>query len=339
MRIPALVGPLLAVGGCQLLWPVGDYAGEPAGSSDASVNGGAGGAGTGGGAGSDASAAGAGGSLGGAAGNVSSGRLADSETVFCTDGTQAAPCPAPGALLHGQDGNYLIDVPSYSGDSVSAVESVTTLEFEVSGASYLTYAAAVDRCNNLTKAGHDDWRLPSVLELLTVADFGASGLFINGGVFPLVVAENYRASELAPGDGGPAGEWAFQFGTGVMGDGLPGGSVRSFCVRGPQLYSGTWDTSDPDVAVDGRTGLYWQRKSNPNSEWAAALATCRALVDTKLGGYADWRLPSIKELLSIVDRSKKIQPWIRSLSPTRYPSVSGPPHQIQKTRPRCFSFT
>ncbi len=53
---------------------------------------------------------------------------------------------------------------------------------------------------------------------------------------------------------------------------------------------------------DNNTGLVWEVKTNANKRdkytWAEAQAHCAALV---LGGYDDWRLPTVKELASLVD--------------------------------------
>lgn len=57
------------------------------------------------------------------------------------------------------------------------------------------------------------------------------------------------------------------------------------------------------VVVDGRTGLVWQddtAAASTTATWGNAITTCEAL---SLGGYTDWRLPTINELKSIRDTS------------------------------------
>jgi hypothetical protein len=45
----------------------------------------------------------------------------------------------------------------------------------------------------------------------------------------------------------------------------------------------------------------WQQATAPGTyNWSNAITYCENLV---LGGYSDWRLPSIKELSTLVDRS------------------------------------
>jgi hypothetical protein len=60
------------------------------------------------------------------------------------------------------------------------------------------------------------------------------------------------------------------------------------------------DNGDGTI-TDNCTGLMWQKESAPNPgswTWQNALKYCDNL---KLAGYEDWRLPNIRELLSMVD--------------------------------------
>lgn len=57
------------------------------------------------------------------------------------------------------------------------------------------------------------------------------------------------------------------------------------------------------VVLDTQTKLMWQDDAiGTTVTWEAALQRCEALT---LASYSDWRLPSINELRSIIDRSKK----------------------------------
>ena len=66
-------------------------------------------------------------------------------------------------------------------------------------------------------------------------------------------------------------------------------------------------TKSNGMVTDSKTGLIWQDEYSDNnntiksSSWQDAIDYCEALT---LGGNNDWRLPNIKELLSIVDYSK-----------------------------------
>ena len=66
-----------------------------------------------------------------------------------------------------------------------------------------------------------------------------------------------------------------------------------------------------DTFTDVKTGLTWQdnfASETVEKNWSDAKEYCRNL---NLDGYSDWRLPSVKELQSIVDITKH-QPAIKS---------------------------
>jgi hypothetical protein len=61
------------------------------------------------------------------------------------------------------------------------------------------------------------------------------------------------------------------------------------------------DNGDGTV-TDNNTGLIWQQNTN-SGRWADAVTYCDNLVLPPTNGYEDWRLPTKKELMSIVDYS------------------------------------
>ena len=70
-------------------------------------------------------------------------------------------------------------------------------------------------------------------------------------------------------------------------------------------------TVDGDTVHDALTGLVWTRETlaGGRRKWADAK---RVAADCRIGGFTDWRLPTIKELLSIVDYERS-QPAIDSV--------------------------
>jgi len=59
-----------------------------------------------------------------------------------------------------------------------------------------------------------------------------------------------------------------------------------------------------DTFTDAKTGLIWQDNKDAQTikkSWSGAKEYCKNLI---LDGHNDWRLPSIKELQSIVDITK-----------------------------------
>ncbi|XXT25569.1 DUF1566 domain-containing protein [Sorangium sp. So ce429] len=91
-------------------------------------------------------------------------------------------CPGPGEPFFGQDGNYLIDVPSYADGDGVVTDSVTGLVWEkvIEDVSF-EHVGALEHCAALAEAevgGRTDWRLPTRREIVSLLDFGhATGLF------------------------------------------------------------------------------------------------------------------------------------------------------------------
>jgi len=75
------------------------------------------------------------------------------------------------------------------------------------------------------------------------------------------------------------------------------------------------DNGDGTV-TDTCTGLMWQKTPPPGTRsWQSALAYCE---DLDLAGYGDWRLPNVRELLSILDYGV----WAPSLDPVFHPGTA-----------------
>ena len=92
--------------------------------------------------------------------------------------------------------------------------------------------------------------------------------------------------------------------------------MQSFSLRGNTVH-------------DVRTGLIWTRDADPagnHHTWRAALALINTLNERKWGGFADWRLPNIRELESLVDIG------------THSPALS-PGHPFQRVREAYWSST
>ena len=87
--------------------------------------------------------------------------------------------------------------------------------------------------------------------------------------------------------------------------------TSTLCAAEPQIESAVEVPAnvqshfkiDGDVVTDVLTGLMWTRENVPGGRksWADAKKAAAAIT---IGGYTDWRLPTIRELLSIVDYEK-----------------------------------
>ncbi len=194
--------------------------------------------------------------------------------------------------------------------------------------------------DDLEIGGYTDWRLPTIKELYSI-------LNSNGELIPqnlenskpyldtvyfdfkyddhLAFAGQYWSSTKYVK--GPIqnikieGAFGFNFAdghikayeTGLYYDGTegvenPGNYVRA--VRGKENVYGVNNFVDnkDETITDKATGLMWQKVDDGNTyNWIDALQIAK---NSKIAGYADWRLPNTKELQSIVDYDKKTIPAI-----------------------------
>ena len=253
--------------------------------------------------------------------------MPDSKTRVCMTlaGTPGA-CPASGTLGYGQDGNYLINPPGFTTVGVTEgearLDNVTGLTWQKDIAGTYTWAEAQAYCDAIYAAGIDDWRLPSIIELVSLLDVGRAWPAIDFAAFPGPVGSPNAYGgfwSATPGAIGVATAWYVAFTDGIIartGTG-PTAKAKVRCVSGgapavaapapPGRYtcggvSPCLATTTGDTVTDTGTGLMWQRNLVVNLQlWRNALTMCEGLT---LDGYTDWRLPNVKELHTIVDRSR-----------------------------------
>lgn len=72
-----------------------------------------------------------------------------------------------------------------------------------------------------------------------------------------------------------------------------------------QLTASDYTDNGDGTITDNVTGLMWQSSPHQNKKftWEQAMNGLNAFNEEKLGGYSDWRIPTIKELYSIIQFS------------------------------------
>ena len=155
--------------------------------------------------------------------------------------------------------------------------------------------------SNLTLAGHKDWRLPTIKELITIIDYEAVGPTIDSNFFPGTEAslnptvyywsstEKNNSIYHAWGVNFFSGYIAFPFKS-------PGNYAR--CVRGHSLEFNAFTDNGDGTTTHNNTKLMWQKDSGGEMDWESAIQYCENLT---LAGYNEWRLPNIKELSTLTD--------------------------------------
>ena len=204
------------------------------------------------------------------------------------------------------------------------------------------------KLNRAKFGGFDDWRLPSIKELYSL--FNACGTdpsgpggndtsrltpFIDTNFFKFAygdtrTGERVIDSQYASGTkyvGKGARGFAKLFGVNFA-DGrikgydlfMPGGRMEKtffvLCVRGNPSYGKNDFYDNRDGAITDRaTGLMWSKSDSGQSmNWQNALAWVQKKNAEEYLGHDDWRLPSVKELQSIVD-------YTRSPDTTHSPAI------------------
>jgi hypothetical protein len=207
----------------------------------------------------------------------------------------------------------------------------------------LTFAQAKSlpaKLNAAKFSGFTDWRLPTIKELYSLFDgrgtdpsgpsnADTSGLtaFIDTKFFKFVYGDTstgervidsqYASSTLyvgkSPRSGGGDKLFGVNFADGrIKGYDLrmPGGGTEKgffvICVRGNPAYGKNdfHDNGDGTI-TDRATGLVWSKSdSGKGMNWQEALAWAQRKNAEKFLGHDDWRLPSVKELQSIVDYTR-----------------------------------
>jgi hypothetical protein len=198
--------------------------------------------------------------------------------------------------------------------------SVSYLELSDEGRVVATLAE--NYCSEVSWGGYEDWRLPSRIELVSLIDFTRFEPAIDSSVFPDTWLPSTSSDFLSSSRGPRENQmWAIDFRLGESQ--VIGPRVR--CVRteaaqnaaSPRyLAAGEGATQ---TVTDQATDLVWQRTPSDQQFTFAAAQTYCAELEIADGGF---RVPSIKELATIVDESKLEEPAI-DLEVFETPAIKG----------------
>jgi hypothetical protein len=200
---------------------------------------------------------------------------------------------APEPFSYRRDGGAL---QVTAADAVTALDPRTGLTWQRRASpSSMTAAQAQQWCAQAPTDGAP-WRLPSRLELATVVDFNANSPAIDVATFPEAPLEIFWSA--SPVAGTPGAFWGVHLRYGESAVAVGDVLGRARCVRGERPSPRPLRV-EPDAVVDDRTALRWRRRPDgAAADHAGAAATCAALG----GGH---RLPTVLELLSIVDAARR----------------------------------
>ena len=241
----------------------------------------------------------------------------------CYNASSSITCPASpsgtedGYNFYGQDAQFTgkCTAQSFTASSNVIVDNNTGLTWEKSpSSSTYTWDNRATHCNELNTsnyAGKSNWRVPNMLEILTIADNSRYNPAINMSIFPDMPADVYLWLS-----GQYSSDQGHRFGTynGYAGYNSKTSTYKVLCVSGSELtaaISSDFATSSNGKTVtDNRTGLMWQKEYVTGKTWRQALAYCQNLNAEGYGGYSSgWRLPNKNELASLLDPGKSSAPY------------------------------
>jgi hypothetical protein len=190
--------------------------------------------------------------------------------------------------------------PAFARDGDVVRDLVTGLMWQARVSFRGPYDIGATYCDDLSLAGEDDWRLPTVIEIISI--FGASlspALDVNGFPDEMLDQDIWAAKVQSGGE-----DIAYSVVTGGLGSVLKW-NLREWtnlifsarCVRGGHLPSGPRYVIDEreGTVQDNWTRLVWKRAQEDGTfSREGASRRCEALGE-------GWRLPTAKELVTLVD--------------------------------------
>lgn len=187
------------------------------------------------------------------------------------------------------------EVPTLVPDGAVLKDAATGLTWERTSTPVTGLQRAADHCAHLAATDHCGWRLPSVNELLT---------WVN-----LQVPQDGSTAAPSAGLQWSSTQRVLESGTLAFGVDGASGAVKGLpadppapswvrCVRGEvEATEGRFDVGS-DVVLDQVTGLAWLAAPGGLRPWDEANAACESAT---LGGHGDWRLPTFKEAVAVMD--------------------------------------
>ncbi len=260
--------------------------------------------------------------------------IVDTGQTDCYDTTSAIPC---GDALAGQDAQYTGYETRYTDNGDGTVtDEVTGLMWQQDPGAKKTWSVANASASTFVLAGRHDWRLPTVKELYSLILFDGtdpsscmmSGScesipFMDDDVFAFSYGDESAGERMIDSQWATAslyvdeGQMAEMFGVNFADGRIKGYPTSNFGPEGQKTYFTIYVRGNEDYGVndlqdngdgtvtDRATGLTWLQQDSGHllgdageMDWPDALAWAEGL---EFAGHDDWRLPSAKELQSIVD--------------------------------------
>ncbi len=242
----------------------------------------------------------------------------------CVSSASVIGCPGTagstecGTLSYcGQDAQYPdLDrhwIVQGDGEEKMVIDSATGVVYQMAAVEKPDYQHAAAYCESLIYAGHSDWVLPSLFELLNMMDYGKNLPAIDTSIFQTQQSMSTGMfGSATPVYGQSSRHWAVNI---IDGTDFPmddAGSTQHYFVRCVRSTIGRQpdnrfltlhtESNTKKAILDQATGLIWNTKTGTGLNWRAALSYCEQL---ECCNNSDWRLPNVNELRSLLDMTKK----------------------------------
>ena len=220
------------------------------------------------------------------------------------------------------------------------------------GGDYCNTERYIARVNLAGLCGYNDWRLPTIKELESIAHHEQYDPAVDKDYYPNTsnstfwsISPNAASSDFAWGVGFSRGETYNDLHRGnhlrvrLARGGKPFDpqAQADHCMSGipPANPDSIYDDNENGTLTDTRTGLTWKRCSEGQTwtgstcsgsaspfSWAQALEHAQSHV---YAGHNDWRLPNVKELRSLVEECRS-KPSINETMFPNTPNSAGSPY-------------
>lgn len=255
----------------------------------------------------------------------------------CFDDRAIIPPPLPGAPYYGQDAQTTGNEPRYRVTvSGTVLDEITKLEWIQARGEKVTWEEAQRGAATCRVGGYNDWRMPTIKELYSLILFTGSLASTASTSVPFLADSvfEFRYGDTSVGErlidcqdwsgtryqgltmSGDSTIFGVNFADGrikgypLQSPASPGTPNRLYVryVRGNGGYGlnrfHLWQEKDSTI-FDGATSLLWARSdSRVGMTWKEALAWVQERNAARWERENTWRLPTAKELQSLVDYSR-----------------------------------
>lgn len=240
---------------------------------------------------------------------------------------------SPSDDFYGQDPNYDSIAPKYINNGDGTITDVNTgLMWQASRGEKVSVMTGISQASSFTLAGYSDWRMPTVKELYSLIQFTGKSAstaaacipYIDTNYFEIVFGDATGARVI---DGQDYSATIYvssvfngmkaDFGVNFIDGRIKGYGFDTFSkgeqgykyvryVRGSVNYGiNNFKDNNDGTIHDLATGLVWAKEdSGYGMDWKSALAYAQQKNAENYLGFSDWRVPSAKQLQSIVDYNR-----------------------------------